>query len=290
MSGTLVMARLTVREAARRKLLLALLIITIVVITVTVWGFWRLFQLTLEPAGSRDYLSPVEFRAFASQILITVMFLFTFVLALSSVFTASPSIGGELESGVALAMLTRPISRAEIVLGKWLGFAVLAAVYVAGAAGVEFILVNWVTSYMPPHPFQFIAYMVGVTWTVMTFTLLLSTRVPSIAGGIIGLGAYGLAWMGGIAYSAGIVLHLSAVETAGNITRLLFPSDGLWHGAIYALEPAVIIAGLAGSGRARAANPFEATAAPPPAYLAWCVAWVVVVLGLAVWSFRTRDV
>jgi len=47
------------------------------------------------------------------------------VLAMGSVFVASPAIAGEIESGLALAILPRPIRRSEVVLGKWLGLGAL---------------------------------------------------------------------------------------------------------------------------------------------------------------------
>lgn len=291
MSGAITIARLTLREALRRKLLLALLVITVLVIGFTVWGFSRLPGITEDTGAGPRHLPVAEQRALTSQLLILVMFMFTFVLALSAVFTAAPAIGGEVESGIALAILTRPVSRAEVVIGKWLGLAVLAVAYVALAAGAEFLLVNWVTGYLPPHPFQFIAYMAGMSLTVMTFGLLLSTRVPSIAGGIIGLGLYGLAWMGGIAYSIGLALNLGAVQTAGSVSRLVFPTDGLWHGAVYALEPAAVITAVMAGGRTgQASNPFFASSPPSAAYLIWVLAWLAAVLGLAVWSFQRREI
>ena len=291
MNGVLTIARLSLKEALRRKLLLALLVITALVIGVTVWGISRLTGLTVDSPSGRRPLPIAEIRALTSQLLILVMFMFTFVLALSAVFTAAPAVGGEVESGIALAILTRPISRAEVIIGKWLGLAALATFYVAAAAGIEFVLVAWVTGYSPPHPFQFIAYMAGISLTVVTFGLLLSTRVPSIAGGIIGLGLYGLAWMGGIAYSIGTALNVGAVQTAGSVSRLVFPTDGLWHGAIYALEPAAVVTAVLASGRTgQASNPFFASAPPSAAYLAWCVAWLAVVLTLAMWSFNRREI
>ncbi len=54
----------------------------------------------------------------------------------------------------------------------------------------------------------------------------------------------------------------------------------------------MVIAVASDSGRsseALAANPFYASAGLSPIYLAWVAAWFVIVLGIAVLSFRRRE-
>ena len=55
------------------------------------------------------------------------LFMFSFVLALGAAFVGAPSIHNDVESGVMLAILPRPVRRSEVVLGKWLGLALLIA-------------------------------------------------------------------------------------------------------------------------------------------------------------------
>ena len=78
--------------------------------------------------------------------------MFSGVLALSAVVVASPAISSELESGVALSMLARPVSRYQVVLGKWLGLAALIVVYVAATTALELLVVDLTTGYVPPGP------------------------------------------------------------------------------------------------------------------------------------------
>ena len=56
------------------------------------------------------------------------------------------------------------------------------------------------------------------------------------------------------------------------------------------LLAAAVIAGFANAGPAAAGNPFFAATPPAPVYLAWSLAWIVGVLALAIWSFRSREV
>ena len=94
--ATLTIASLTIREAARRRLVLALVILTLVVIGFTGWGFQHLTHLT---GPGTQPLPAGELRLGTAQVLILVEFMFSGVLALSAVAAASPSISGEVELG-----------------------------------------------------------------------------------------------------------------------------------------------------------------------------------------------
>ena len=192
-----------------------------------------------------------------SQILILVMFMFSFVLALSAVFVAAPQISGDVESGIALAILTRPLSRADVVIGKWLGLVGLLTVYIAGSVGIELVGVRLITDYTP-RPLMLIVYLVGETVVLMTLALLISTRLSGMTGGVIALGAYGISWLGGIAGAIGTAFQNATITHIGTATQLLLPTDGLWRGAVYSLEPAAIIT------VARAAGAPVAPPAPTP--------------------------
>jgi len=221
------------------------------------------------------------------------MFMWSFVLALSAVFVASSQVSGDIESGIAQAILTRPISRADLVLGKCLGLLGLLATYIVGAVVVELVGIKLLTDYQPPDPLMLIAYLVGETAVLMTLALLISTRLSGMTGGVIALGAYGISWIGGIAGSIGAAFSNDTITHIGTTTQLLMPTDGLWRGAVYSLEPAAVITAyraVGGAGRAVAANPFFEPNGPPLVYIAWVAAWLLAVLALTIYSFNHREI
>lgn len=286
MRATLVIATLMIREVLRRRLIFALLALTVLAVLLTTWGFSRLPTIVLDGAP----LPEPEVKLIASQLLILVMFMFSNVLALSAVFVASPAISGEVESGVALALLSRPIARWQYVLGKWLGLAVLVAAYASLAAAVELAAVNAVVDYLPPRPLEFLAFLIAEGLVLLTFGLLLSTRFPGMVGGVVALVLFGMAWLGGIVGGLGSAFENEVLERVGTATKLLLPTDGLWRGAVYALEPAAVLAGALGRGPVSAANPFYAATPPVPEYLVWCALWLSGMLALAAWSFSRREI
>jgi ABC-type transport system involved in multi-copper enzyme maturation permease subunit len=208
---------------------------------------------------------------------------------MGSVFITAPTIAGEVESGLMLAVLPRPIRRSEIVLGKWLGLSALVAAYTVITGVLEFFAVKLVADYTPPHPVEALVYLAGEAIIILTLAMLISTRLAPMAGGVIAVVVFGMAWIAGIAETIGIAFQNTVLVNVGVVMSLLLPTDALWRGTVFYMEPTALIALGSQAGREMSGNPFFVNAPPPTAYIAWSVAWVVVVLGLAMYSFNRRD-
>ncbi len=280
----LMIARLTVTEMLRRRLFLVLIGLTLLVVLFTTWGFSQVTSV-----GSRP-MTRVEQIAIVSQLLILVGFMFSFTLAFAAVFAGAPSLSGDVESGTALAILARPISRAEYVLGKWLGVVITILAYAMPTTALQLFLVDRVVGYVPPHPLEFLLFIVGEGVVILTLTLALSTRLAGMVGGVVALILWGVAWIGGIVGGVGLALANSTATHVGTATRLILPTDGMWRGAVWALEPATVISAMRSAGPAAAGNPFFAADPPDPLYIAWTVAWIATLLGIAIWSFERREI
>src|SRR5947209_12430193 len=151
MNPTITIAALTIKEAVRRRLLIAFVAITVVIVALSAWGFDRLSHAHNLTSGESNLAIP--------DALILFMFMFSFVLALSASAIASPSVSSEIDSGVILTIATRPIRRTEVLLGKWLGLAALLAGYAAGVCALEFAVVRWTSGFAPPSPILVTVYL-----------------------------------------------------------------------------------------------------------------------------------
>jgi ABC-type transport system involved in multi-copper enzyme maturation permease subunit len=287
MTPALVVARLTVQEASRRRLLLALVILTLLVVGFSAWGFYKITTVT---RSDGSLLPAQQVTLITSQLLIVVTFVYSGVLALSAAVVAGPLISSEVESGLLLSMLARPMRRSEVVIGKWLGLAVLVAIYAAGSAFLEMAAVDWATGYGPPHPVDLVIYVGAEGLALLSLGLLLSTRLSGITGGVIALVAWLMGWVGGVVGDIGVGLQNQAIENVGTVSHLILPTDGLWRGAVYAMEPDAVLATLRAAGTIGRANPFSAVDPPPIEFLLWVVVWFAIMLALSVWSFRTREI
>jgi ABC-type transport system involved in multi-copper enzyme maturation permease subunit len=280
----LTIARLTVLELLRRRLFLVLIGLTLIVVALTSWG---IAQVTT--VGGRP-MTRVEQVTVVSQLLILVGFMFSFTLSFSAVFAGAPSLSGDVESGTALAILARPISRAEFVIGKWIGVIATILIYAVPTTALQLFLVDRIVQYVPPHPVEFVGFIVIEGIVVLTLALALSTRLAGMVGGVVALILWGVAWIGGIVGGVGLVLNNATATHIGTATRLILPSDGMWRGAVWALEPATIIAAIRAAGPAAAGNPFFSAEPPDALYLSWAFAWIAGFLLLAIWSFQRREI
>jgi ABC-2 type transport system permease protein len=290
------LAWLTIREAARRRLFLVLVLITAACVALSAWGFSQVRDAIL---SSGEGLGGVEAGGLTgelaltfifAQLLILVTFMFSFILALSAVFIAAPVIAGELESGIALTILARPIGRTTYLVGKWLGIAILVCVYATLSGIVELAVVGALTGYVPPDPAYALVYLCGQALVLLTLTILFSTRLSAITAGVACLAVFGLAWIGGIIGGIGTALGQPTIGQVGELSRLLLPTDGLWRGVVYHLEPREILLVVDQAGPLTAAFPFVVDAPPSTSFALYVIAWFAVVLGLAALSFRRREI
>ncbi|HEV2952687.1 MAG TPA: ABC transporter permease subunit [Candidatus Dormibacteraeota bacterium] len=277
-------ARLTFRETIRRRLLLALIGMTVLVMSLTAFGFYKLVTV-----GDNGNPMPVsEARLVTYPILILVGFMFSGVVALTAIMASAFSVSGDIDSGIMLAMLPRPLRRAEILLGKWLGLSLIMIAYTSATALIEVSIAQAITGFQTPHPFWLAAYMSGEGVVLVSLALLFSTRLPGLAGGIVGVVLFLMAWLGGVVGTIGQALNNSAVSQIGDISRVILPTDGLWRGGVYSLEPSTVIS--QGVGRGLQGNPFFAPSPPNSAYLLWVAIWVITITSLAAWSLSRRQI
>ncbi len=272
----LTIAALTLREASRRRVLLALAALTVVLLVLSGWGFSRLAQSSLTSG---------ETRLAASQLLNLVMFGFSLMAALGTAFLAGPTLSGETESGIALSVLARPVRRSAVLLGKWLGLVAFGSGFVVLAGLAQCLIVRWTAEYWPPQPAAALALLAAQTIVLLTLSLLLSTAISPMASGVVAVGLFGATWVAGVVGGIGEALGNDGVARVGTVSRMLLPTDGLWRGAMHAFQDPAALAQFG----ALDGFPFLSRAPLTAAYLVWAAVWVAMIWGLAAASFLRKD-
>ncbi len=278
----LAIAALTLREAARRRVLLALGVLTSVLLLLSGWGFSR-----LAAASEGGTVTSGEEQLTASIVLNLVMFGLSLIAALGTAFLAGPTLAGETESGIALSVLARPIRRAGFLLGKWLGLVAFGCGFIVVAGLAECLVVRWTTDYWPPDPVEALALLGAQTIVLLTLALLLSTSISPMASGVVAVGLFGATWIAGVIGGIGASLDNDAVMRVGTISRVLLPTDGLWRGAMRAFQDPTALVEFGGEDVE--AFPFLSVSSVTGAYVTWAAAWVAMVWGLAARSFLRKD-
>ena len=279
----LTIAGLTLREAARRRVVRALLVLTVVLLALSAWGFSRLVGLDTE-LGT---MTSGEARLVASLLLNLIMFGMSLIAAIGTAFLAGPTLAGEVESGQALALLARPVRRSAVLFGKWLGLVAFGCSYAVLAGLAQILVVRATVGYWPPAPAAGLALLAAETVVLLTLALLLSSVVSPMASGIVAVGLFGATWVAGVVGGIGGALGNEGVERVGTVSRIILPTDGLWRGAMNAFQdPGALLQ----MGQGEQGFPFLADAPLAPAYLAWAAVWIAVVWGLTALSFQRRDI
>ena len=271
----LIIAALTLREASRRRVLAAVAVLTVALLMLSGWGFSRL--------AAESTLTSGEARLAASQLLNLAMFGFSLIAALGTAFLAGPTLSGETESGIALAVLARPIRRSAFLLGKWLGLVVFGSGFIVLAGLAECLVVLGTVDYWPPEPATALALLAAQTIVLLTLAVLLSTVISPMASGVVAVGLFGATWVAGVVGGIGEALGNDGVALVGTVSRMLLPTDGLWRGAMHAFQDPVALA------QAGAGFPFLSDAPLTVTYLAWAAVWAAMVWGLAAASFLRKD-
>jgi ABC-type transport system involved in multi-copper enzyme maturation permease subunit len=276
----LTIAALTLREASRRRVLTALAVLTVVLLGLSGWGFTRV------AAGSELGFTSGQARLAGSVLLNLVMFGLSLIAALGTAFLAGPTLSGETESGIALAMLARPVRRSAVLLGKWLGLVAFGSGFIVLAGLAQCLIVKVTVDYWPPQPAVALALLAAQTTVLLTLGVLLSTVVSPMASGVVAVGLFGATWIAGVVGGLGDSLNNEGVTRVGTVSRMLLPTDGLWRGAMHAFQDP---GALTEFGPALNGFPFLSDAPLTFAYLAWAAVWVAMVWGLAAASFLRKD-
>ncbi|MFD0743590.1 ABC transporter permease [Phytohabitans flavus] len=230
----LTIAALTLQEAARRRVLRSLAVLTVVLLGLSAWGFSRIDS---EFGG----MTSGEAKLTAALVLNLVMFGLSLIAALGTAFLAGPTMAGETESGIALAVLARPVRRWAVVLGKWLGLVAFGSGFVVVAGLAQLLIVQTTTGYWPPDPVTGLALLAGQAAVLLTLGLLLSTAVSPMASGIVAVGLFGSTWIAGVVGGVGRALNNESVERVGTVSRMLLPTDGLWRGAMNSFQDPTLL-------------------------------------------------
>ena len=274
----LVIAKLTFREAARRKIALTAFVLGL--------GFLLLYNLAFyfvrtQPHGMPNAL--LAQKEATNLLLMMGLYAANFMAGVMAVLVSADSLAGEINSGAIHTVVSKPIHRGEVVLGKWLGFAGLMALYVLLLAGGLVISVGVQGNYYPTNLPLGVGLIYLETLLVMSVTLAFSSRLSTLATGAAVFGMYGIAFLGGWVEQIGALLDSQTAVDVGVLASLLMPSESLWRRAAFEMTSPV----LRSLGNF---NPFGGGASvPSPLMIGYAALFGLAALGLAVRAFSRRD-
>ena len=280
MHGIRTIAWLTLHESLRRRVLLVALVLGLAFLLIFAAGFYAITNSAAQitrggiPAGPQRLVAPA-FLTMAG------FYAVNFMVIMMAVLMPVDTLSGEIRSGAIQSLVTKPIRRSDVVLGKWLGFWLILMGYLLLMAGGVVVVALLLSGYVVPD------LSIGIPLLMLEGTLLLSlsiaggTRLSTLTNGVMVFGLYGLAFIGGWVEQVSALLGNSEGAYLGVLSSLLIPSEALWHLAAYHMQPPII--------RDLGITPFSPASVPSDGMVLWAVGYVIVVIAFAVVQFQSRD-
>lgn len=288
------MALFTFREAWRKKVAIiagALTLAFLILYGTGLHFITRDMVNTANPAATAaSYFAMMQ----TVTLFVLGIYLASFLAAGLAVLAAVGSVAGEIENGTLYTLVVRPLSRRDLLLGKFLGLAAMLVTYAAlfflALAG----LVYWQTGLVIPGLVPALGLFILEPLVLLAVTMLGTTRLSTLGNGVLAFALYALAVVGGMIEQIGALVESTAAIYTGVVTSLILPAD-----AVYRRLVATVVDRLpVGNGQdiPRFINPqsmlgpFGSQSTPSDWMLLYTLVYIIVLLAAAVYVFNRRDI
>lgn len=289
MSKVLIIARLTFQEAARKRILIIGVVLTAIFLSVYWTGVHFITESIQQDRGESAAIDLVASQFETAFFFNMGLFMANMIIAMVAVFTAGGTIATEIEQATLHTIVTRPISRARLIIGKWLGHAVLLSLYSTLLYGSIVAIIYFEGGWLPDHFLAGGALFIGVALVVLSATIFGSTLVSGAANSVIVLLLFMTAMIGGITEQIGAILGRDSLVTTGVISGLLMPTDPMYRYAVNMMKPDMSALGVGFSSVAADFGPFGAASAPSATVIIYAAVFSLALLAGAIAVFNRRD-
>jgi len=283
-SGVLIVARLALQEALRRRVLLVVVVLTVIFGGLYAWGCSELFGDVDQFSDSSTGLDATALAG--STIVGLAMFGGLFLGVVLATFLTAGAVRGDAERGLLQPLIVRPLGRTEYLLGRFLAAAVVSALYVLlvyfGAVLVTGLIGDW----WPEHPVGSAVRLAGGAVLIAALALLGSVFLSATANGILMLMAYGMGLLAGLLGAIGDAIPSPTLQHIASTASWVLPFEALYRDALRLLVQDV--PGV--TGAIVQLGPLGGSHVAGPLLIPWSVLYLLGVLVLAALAFARRDV
>ena len=277
--AVLTMMRLTFLEAVRRRIALAAVLLGTAFLVLYAIALYFLVNRTgLPPADNpANILLRNQVFSFLGQ---AGMYAVNFLGIALGALVSADTLAGEIATGTVQALVTKPVRRAEIVLGKWLAYIIVVAGYLLGMAGGVLLVARVIGGVTPPNVLNGLPLMLTEVVVLVSVSIAGGTRLSTVTNGMMVFGLYGLAFIGHWVEQIGTHISNAAARNVGTVASLIMPAEALWQRAAWLMQPTIM--------RELQATPFSPASVPSPAMVWWAAGYSTAALLLAVRWFGRR--
>lgn len=284
MSPILLLAGVTVRESARRRLFIVVPVVTVLFMVLYWLGNHFAFEsatgITEGPSGL------VDATALAGGSLLGLsMFMTLFLASVVGVFLTMGTVRGEAESGLLQPYIVRSIRRHELLFARFLGASAVAVPYSLVLFGLSILVTGTIGGWWPSRPLMAGLELGAAVMVIIALSILGSIFLSTIANGVVVFMLYGAGLLAGLLGQLGEAFSSPGLERTATLMSWALPFEALYQGALDALT-----SGESGFTRVIVQlGPLGGAEHAGPGMWAWTVIYVVGVGVLASYAFARRD-
>jgi len=283
-SDVLVVSAQALRESLRRRVFTVVLLLTLAFGGLYLWGAIELFK---DVSGFADNNVGLDAKTLAGATMLGLaMFGTLFLGVVLAVFLTLGAVRGDAERGLLQPLIVRPLGRRQYLLGRFLGAAVVSAVYIAVVYSGAVVVTGIVGGWWPAAPVGAGARLVAAVVVVAALSLLGSVFLSSTANGIAVLMVFGAGLLAGLLGSIGDALNSHTLKAIANTASWVLPFEALYRDALRVLVQSVT--GV--TGAIVQLGPLGGSHDAGPLLAPWTVLYLVAVGVVASWAFSRRDV
>jgi len=276
-----IISTLTFREAIRRKIVYASLILGILFLLIFSIGFHYIRADIIRTTRFSTTNQDLALQQFYNIIHLAAMYSINFLSIASAALITADSLAGEISTGIIQSVVTKPIQRYQVTVGKWLGNALLLASYLLLMLGGAVLSIYIQSGYVAPHLLIGVLLLFFNSLLIMTVTLAFSSTLSTLATGGMIFGMFGVAFIGGWVERIGSLTHNATAVNIGIFTSLILPCEAMWNLASNRMTTSLI--------NLFNASPFSSGSVPSPLMVVYTGVYLVGFLAFAVNKFSTRD-
>jgi ABC-2 type transport system permease protein len=274
--GAWIMAGVTFREAARKKVLAMALLAGLAFLALFATGV----HFQVKDFASRQ-TPPLLRNQILNGVLMVGLYAVDLLAVVMTVLTSVDTLSGEIASGTIQAVATKPVRRWEVLLGKWAGFVGMLTAYIVVMVGGANAVTYFEGGVIAHHLLRGTCLIWLECVLMLSLTFLFGTSFSTLTCGVLALGLHGLAFIGGWIEQIGAITHSPRALNVGITASVIIPSEALWRRAAYEMQSPLV--------GALGVSPFSNASVPSLAMVGYAVAYLSLALFFSIRRFAHRD-
>lgn len=277
-------AKTTIKEALRKKLLQLTVFLTIIYLIL----LYIFFYFVMKDIKSIQLNSMIINQTY-SMISIIGFYFSSMIIAFFTIMSSIGAISSDIENGTAYAIIPRPIRRSEFILGKYFGLSILSIIYsVIIYFSIILISINLglpsITILSIDKILLGVLFFIMQPIAILSLSILGSTKFKTLINGIFVISIYIVGSIGGLIEQIGSFVSNEKLINIGIISSLIAPFDVIYRKMLSSIFSSIT-----------SSNPLFATTStsssePSDVMIIYIVFYIIVLPLLAIKIFSKKDI